>query len=70
MMECRARGLCLAENPAGQAVLQLQKAAEKADSLTTHIVCFCCAGEEMAEDLVPVSEIPIEHQEHLCCGWK
>lgn len=50
--------MCLAENLAGSAVLQPQTAAEKADSLTTYTYSFRCTGGEMAEDLVPVPEIP------------
>ena len=70
MVGCGARALCLAENLAGSAVLQPQKAAVKADALTTYVYSFCCTGGEMVEDLVPVPEIPIEQQGRLCCRWK
>lgn len=62
--------LCLVENLAGSAVLQPQNAAEKADFCTTYIYSFCCTREEIAEDLVPVPEIPTELQGCLCCCWK
>lgn len=55
--------LCLVENLAGSAVLQPQNAAEKADFCTTYIYSFCCTREEIAEDLVPVPEIPTELQD-------
>lgn len=62
MVGCGARALCLAENLAGRAVLQPQKAAEKAESLATYSYSFCCTEGETAEDVVSVPEIPKEHQ--------